>query len=198
MLNDRGRAHLPKAGECWLWGREWAWQFGFTPLPCLEEPTRVLLHTATQNSGKVNKGTPGIISRTPLCSISFQLVMNNYFFLPWLPLIGDGLNRFPPYCFHRRRGKGASTCLFCSRYWAFWIWSCVPLMVMMRSSEPSSGSSILMDAPDSWRICLIRWPPFPMMEPASYDKWGARVTFPQQCDWHNDNQVSGEISTTYE
>lgn len=60
-----------------------------------------------------------------------------------------------------------STCLFCSRYWAFWIWSCVPVMVMMRSSEPSSGSSILMDAPDSWRICLILWPPLPMMEPAS-------------------------------
>lgn len=40
-------------------------------------------------------------------------------------------------------------------------------MVMMRSSEPSSGSSILMDAPDSWRICLILWPPLPMMEPAS-------------------------------
>ena len=59
------------------------------------------------------------------------------------------------------------TCLFCSRYWAFWIWSCVPVMVMMRSSEPSSGSSILMDAPDSWRICLILWPPFPMIDPAS-------------------------------
>ncbi len=64
-------------------------------------------------------------------------------------------------------GNHRSTCLFCSRYWAFWIWSCVPVMVMMRSSEPSSGSSILMDAPDSWRICLILWPPLPMMEPAS-------------------------------
>lgn len=68
------------------------------------------------------------------------------------------------------RGRGVwvwSTCLFCSRYWAFWIWSCVPVMVIMRSSEPSSGSSILMDAPDSWRICLILWPPLPMMEPAN-------------------------------
>ncbi len=64
-------------------------------------------------------------------------------------------------------GNHGSTCLFCSRYWAFWIWSCVPVMVMMRSSEPSSGSSILMDAPDSWRICLILWPPLPMIEPAS-------------------------------
>lgn len=64
-------------------------------------------------------------------------------------------------------GNHRCTCLFCSRYWAFWIWSCVPVMVMMRSSEPSSGSSILIDAPDSWRICLILWPPLPMMEPAS-------------------------------
>ncbi|KAF3848650.1 hypothetical protein F7725_015148 [Dissostichus mawsoni] len=49
------------------------------------------------------------------------------------------------------RGGGGHwrTCLFCSRYWAFWIWSCVPVMVMIRSSEPSSGSSILMEAPDS-------------------------------------------------
>lgn len=68
------------------------------------------------------------------------------------------------------QGWGATpwyTCLFWRRYWAFWIWSCVPVMVMMRSSEPSSGSSILIDAPDSWRICLILWPPLPMMEPAS-------------------------------
>lgn len=64
-------------------------------------------------------------------------------------------------------GEVENTCLFCSKYWAFWIWSCVPVMVMIRSSEPSSGSSILMDAPDSWRICLILWPPLPMMEPAS-------------------------------
>lgn len=52
-------------------------------------------------------------------------------------------------------GVNWCACLFCRRYWAFWIWSCVPVMVMMRSSEPSSGSSILMDAPHSWRICLI-------------------------------------------
>lgn len=67
---------------------------------------------------------------------------------------------------HLKRNQWC-TCLFCSRYWAFWIWSWVPVMVMMRSSEPSSGSSILIDAPDSWRICFILWPPFPMMEPAS-------------------------------
>ena len=64
------------------------------------------------------------------------------------------------------------TCLFCRRYWAFWIWSWVPVMVMIRSSEPSRGSSILMEAPDSWRICLILWPPLPMIEPASC-WWGA-------------------------
>lgn len=61
-----------------------------------------------------------------------------------------------------------TTCLFCSRYCAFWIWSCVPAMVMMRSSEPCNGSSILMDAPDSRRICLILWPPFPIMDPANW------------------------------
>ena len=67
-------------------------------------------------------------------------------------------------------GLGVGTCLFCSRYWAFWIWSWVPLMVIMRSSEPSRGSSILIEAPDSWRICLIRWPALPMIEPAIYMK----------------------------
>lgn len=71
------------------------------------------------------------------------------------------------WCWYCPGENQRSACLFCSKYWAFWIWSCVPVMVMMRSSEPSSGSSILMDAPDSWRICLILWPPLPMMEPAS-------------------------------
>lgn len=63
------------------------------------------------------------------------------------------------------------TCLLCKRNWAFWIWSWVPVMVIIRSSDPSRGSSILIAAPESWRICLIRWPPLPMMEPASCHMW---------------------------
>lgn len=41
-------------------------------------------------------------------------------------------------------------------------------MVMIRSSDPSKGSSILIEAPDSWRICLILWPPLPIIEPANW------------------------------
>ena len=60
--------------------------------------------------------------------------------------------------------------LICSKYWAFWICSWLPVMVMMRSLEPGMASSIVMPAPDSCRICRIRDPPFPMMAPASCNK----------------------------
>ena len=57
--------------------------------------------------------------------------------------------------------------LICKRYWALWIASAVPVIVMMRSSESVVGSSILMPAPDFWRISLMRVPPLPMISPAS-------------------------------
>lgn len=77
----------------------------------------------------------------------------------------------------RFRGENSfsETCLVCKRNWAFWIWSWVPVMVIIRSSDPSRGSSILIAAPESWRICLIRWPALPMMEPASCHRWGGKT-----------------------
>ena len=60
-----------------------------------------------------------------------------------------------------------TTHLICSRYWAFCIWSGWPVIVMMRSFDPGMASSIVMPAPDSWRICRMREPPLPMMAPAS-------------------------------
>lgn len=81
------------------------------------------------------------------------------------------------------------TYLFCRRYWAFWIWSSVPVMVMMRSSEPSSGSSILIDAPHSWRICLILWPPLPMMEPANW-----KTCTQPDCGWIQKREVFSVLS----
>jgi len=55
-----------------------------------------------------------------------------------------------------------------SRYCAFWIWSCVPVMLMMRSVAPGCSSSMVIVASDSARICLILIPPFPMIAPANW------------------------------
>ena len=61
------------------------------------------------------------------------------------------------------------THLICSRYCAQCIWSLVPTIVMIRSSDPSSGSAMDTDARDCWRISLILCPPFPMISPASWN-----------------------------
>ncbi len=85
------------------------------------------------------------------------------------------------------------THLFCNRYWAFWIWSWVPVMVMMRSSDPCRGSSILIDAPDSWRICLILWPPLPMMDPASWESQQRVVNTCFMCKAH---RITSDLLTS--
>lgn len=54
-----------------------------------------------------------------------------------------------------------------SMYCAAWICFGVPVMVMMRSVEPGSASSIWMKAFDSERMRRMRPPPLPMMAPAS-------------------------------
>lgn len=82
----------------------------------------------------------------------------------------------------------SETCLLCKRNWAFWIWSWVPVMVIIRSSDPSRGSSILIAAPESWRICLIRWPPLPMMEPASCHMWKDK-----EMDWRRWRRLKKNI-----
>lgn len=57
--------------------------------------------------------------------------------------------------------------LCCSMYCAIWICFCVPVMVMIRSVDPGSASSIWMNALDSERIRRILPPAFPMIAPAN-------------------------------
>lgn len=64
--------------------------------------------------------------------------------------------------------------LCCNMNCALWICLGVPVIVMIRSSEPGKASSILIMAFDWDRMRLIRSPPLPMMDPANC-KWDIRI-----------------------
>ena len=62
-----------------------------------------------------------------------------------------------------------ATNLSWSMYCAFWICSCEPVMLMMRSLDPGSASSITIWAPERRRISVMRAPPLPMIAPAIWE-----------------------------
>lgn len=70
-----------------------------------------------------------------------------------------------------------NTHLLCKRNWALCICSWVPVIVMIRSLDPGSPSSMTIWALDCRRISWIRAPPFPIIAPASYNfKWDKDFT----------------------
>ena len=46
------------------------------------------------------------------------------------------------------------------------VYHSTPVIVMMQSFDPAAGSSIVIPVPDSWWICWILEPPFPIMASA--------------------------------
>lgn len=92
------------------------------------------------------------------------------------------------------REKERERYLCCRRYCAICMRCGVPVMVMMRSLEPGSGSAISMPAPLSARIFRMRDPAFPIIAPASYRQYKHTVTILfsyilLSCETHRDRRT---------